>query len=45
MIGFIGLLQNVTTNNYDSLIVTHSKDHCNYSTHTKSPQFLLAVAQ
>jgi hypothetical protein len=33
MVGFFELLQNVTTNNYDSLTELHnSKDHCNYST-------------
>jgi hypothetical protein len=31
--GFTEHIQNVTANNYSSLTVTHSKDHCNYGTH------------
>jgi hypothetical protein len=33
VIRFIEHLQNVTTNNYDSLTVTQTKDHCHCSTH------------
>jgi hypothetical protein len=45
MIGFIGLLQNVTTNNYDSLTELHIPKITVTIAHIKSSQPFLDVAR
>jgi hypothetical protein len=45
MIESIEHLQNVTTNNYDSLTELHTSKVTETTAHIKSSQFFLAVAQ